>query len=82
MKNRLDRIFDPMTGRTVILANDHGYFQGLTLYETVKAAQTPKVKDRGHAWSAHLGSALKPRALVFKPSYQESRVAPEIANSQ
>jgi putative autoinducer-2 (AI-2) aldolase len=30
MKNRLSRIFDPTTGRTVMLAVDHGYFQGPT----------------------------------------------------
>ena len=30
MKNRLSRIFDPKTGRTVMLAVDHGYFQGPT----------------------------------------------------
>jgi putative autoinducer-2 (AI-2) aldolase len=30
MKNRLARIFDPRTGRTVMLAIDHGYFQGPT----------------------------------------------------
>lgn len=28
MKNRLSRIFNPKTGRTVMLAFDHGYFQG------------------------------------------------------
>ncbi len=28
MKNRLARIFNPETGRTVMLAIDHGYFQG------------------------------------------------------
>jgi 3-hydroxy-5-phosphonooxypentane-2,4-dione thiolase len=28
MKNRLARIFDPRSGRTVMLAFDHGYFQG------------------------------------------------------
>ncbi|MBZ4021487.1 3-hydroxy-5-phosphonooxypentane-2,4-dione thiolase LsrF [Rhodobacter sp. TJ_12] len=28
MKNRLARIFNPKTGRTVMLAFDHGYFQG------------------------------------------------------
>ncbi len=31
MKNRLARIFNPETGRTVMLAIDHGYFQGPTL---------------------------------------------------
>ncbi len=30
MKNRLARIFSPDTGRTVMLAIDHGYFQGPT----------------------------------------------------
>lgn len=30
MKNRLSRIFNPETGRTVMLAVDHGYFQGPT----------------------------------------------------
>jgi len=30
MKNRLSRIFNPETGRTVMLAIDHGYFQGPT----------------------------------------------------
>jgi 3-hydroxy-5-phosphonooxypentane-2,4-dione thiolase len=30
MKNRLSRVFRPDTGRTVMLAFDHGYFQGPT----------------------------------------------------
>ncbi len=30
MKNRLGRIFNPKSGRTVMLAIDHGYFQGPT----------------------------------------------------
>lgn len=30
MKNRLARIFNPSTGRTLMLAFDHGYFQGPT----------------------------------------------------
>jgi putative autoinducer-2 (AI-2) aldolase len=30
MKNRLARVFNPATGRTVMLAIDHGYFQGPT----------------------------------------------------
>jgi putative autoinducer-2 (AI-2) aldolase len=30
MKNRLARIFSPATGKTVMLAIDHGYFQGPT----------------------------------------------------
>lgn len=30
MKNRLSRVFDPRSGKTVMLAFDHGYFQGPT----------------------------------------------------
>jgi len=30
MKNRLSRIFNPLSGKTVMLAIDHGYFQGPT----------------------------------------------------
>jgi len=30
MKNRLSRVFNPASGRTVMLAIDHGYFQGPT----------------------------------------------------
>ncbi|MEP3847842.1 MAG: 3-hydroxy-5-phosphonooxypentane-2,4-dione thiolase [Paracoccaceae bacterium] len=30
LKNRISRIFNPATGRTVMLAFDHGYFQGPT----------------------------------------------------
>jgi len=30
MKNRLARIFNPEDGRTIMLAIDHGYFQGPT----------------------------------------------------
>ena len=30
MKNRLSQIFDPVSGRTVMLAFDHGYFLGPT----------------------------------------------------
>src|SRR5947209_19736445 len=30
MSNRLARVFRPQTGRTVMLAIDHGYFQGPT----------------------------------------------------
>ena len=30
MKNRMARVFNPKTGRTVMLAVDHGYFQGPT----------------------------------------------------
>ena len=30
IQNRLSRIFNPLSGKTVMLAIDHGYFQGPT----------------------------------------------------
>ena len=44
MKNRLARIFNPNTGRTVMLAVDHGYFQGPTTgLERIDIAIVPLV---------------------------------------
>lgn len=44
MKNRLARVFRPDTGRTVMLAIDHGYFQGPTTgLERVDLAVVPIV---------------------------------------
>lgn len=44
MQNRLSRIFDPTSGRTVMLAIDHGYFQGPTTgLERVDLAIVPLV---------------------------------------
>lgn len=45
MKNRLARIFNPETGRTVMLAIDHGYFQGaVTGLERVDITILPLVR--------------------------------------
>ena len=42
MKNRLARIFEPRSGKTVMLAIDHGYFQGPTTgLERVDVTVTP-----------------------------------------
>ena len=42
MKNRLSRIFRPKTGKTVMLAVDHGYFQGPTTgLKDIKKTVTP-----------------------------------------
>ena len=52
MKNRLARIFRPDTGRTVMLAIDHGYFQGPTTgLERVDLEHRPDraVRGRAHA---------------------------------
>jgi putative autoinducer-2 (AI-2) aldolase len=44
MKNRLSRIIKPKTGKTVMLAVDHGYFQGPTTgLKDFKGAITPLV---------------------------------------
>ena len=44
MKNRLARIFNPSTGKTVMLAVDHGYFQGPTTgLERIDIAIVPLV---------------------------------------
>jgi len=44
MKNRLTRIFKPRTGKTVMLAVDHGYFQGPTTgLKDLKKAVTPLI---------------------------------------
>lgn len=46
MKNRLSRIFNPKDGRTVMLAIDHGYFQGPTSgLERVDLTIMPLVPD-------------------------------------
>ncbi len=46
MQNRLARIFDPTCGRTVMLAIDHGYFQGPTTgLERVDLSILPLIDD-------------------------------------
>ena len=45
MKNRLSNIFDPVTGRTVMLAVDHGYFMGPTTgLERIDVSIVPLLK--------------------------------------
>ena len=44
MQNRLARIFNPASGRTVMLAFDHGYFQGPTTgLERIDLSITPLI---------------------------------------
>ncbi len=46
MKNRLARVFNPATGKTVMLAVDHGYFQGPTTgLERIDVSIVPLVCD-------------------------------------
>ena len=50
MKNRLARIFRPESGRTVMLAIDHGYFQGPTTgLERVDLSIVPIAPRSGRA---------------------------------
>ena len=45
IKNRLSRIFKPKTGRTAMLAIDHGYFQGPTTgLRDLKSTVTPLIQ--------------------------------------
>ena len=51
MKNRLARIFNPDSGNTVMLAVDHGYFQGPTtglerIDLNINDAQSPGTRYR------------------------------------
>jgi len=47
MKNRLARTFNPQSGRTVMLAIDHGYFQGPTSgLERIDLSILPKLANR------------------------------------
>ncbi|MEI6970064.1 MAG: 3-hydroxy-5-phosphonooxypentane-2,4-dione thiolase [bacterium] len=46
MKNRLARVFNPATGRTLMLAIDHGYFQGPTTgLERIDLGIVPLIPD-------------------------------------
>src|SRR5471030_3193104 len=46
MKNRMARVFDPTSGRTVMLAVDHGYFQGPTTgLERIDLSIVPLLPD-------------------------------------
>lgn len=46
MKNRLSHIFKPKTGKTVMLAVDHGYFQGPTTgLRNLRATVTPLIPN-------------------------------------
>jgi len=67
MENRLARIFNPTSGRTVMLAIDHGYFQGPTTgLERIDQTILPIVK---YADSLMLTRGIL-RSLI--PSYQNT----------
>ena len=61
MQNRLARIFDPASGRTVMLAIDHGYFQGPTSgLERVDVNIVPLAPVRRRADAARAASCAPP----------------------
>ena len=56
MQNRLARIFRPDTGRTVMLAFDHGYFQGPTTgLERVDVARHDRLQGENNLRCHHDG---------------------------
>lgn len=67
MKNRLARIFRPSTGRTVMLAVDHGYFQGPTTGLERLDLTIPQLVEHADALMATRG-ALR---TSVKPSMQQ-----------
>ena len=87
MKNRLARIFNPATARTVMLAVDHGYFQGPTTgLERIDISIVPLVplcrRADDHAWcAAHIHSsgdvqarsaAVERRAKRFEGAFERT----------
>ena len=64
MKNRLARIFDPASGKTVMLAFDHGYFQGPTTgLERIDVTISPLApyRRRAHVHPGRSAHAHQPR---------------------
>ena len=66
MQNRLARIFSPQSGRTVMLAIDHGYFQGPTTgLERVDLNIVPLAPVRRRADAARAASCAPPSRPTF-----------------
>src|ERR1035437_9080483 len=87
LKNRLSRIFNPETGKTVMLAVDHGYFQGPTTgLERVDVTILPLLPyaDTLMCTRGMLRSVIPPtftRGLVLRASGGPS-ILKEISNEQ
>jgi len=87
MQNRLSRIFNPKTGRTVMLAFDHGYFQGATTgLERVDVKIMPLVpfSDTLMLTRGILRSVVPPRntqAIVMRSSGGSSMLK-ELSNEE
>lgn len=86
MKNRLSRIIKPDTGRTVMLAVDHGYFQGPTSgLEVMQDTLAPLIEyadclmlTRGILRSSIPAGAQVP--IVLRASGGQSVLAPDLSN--
>ena len=87
MKNRLARIFSPQSGRTVMLAIDHGYFQGPTTgLERIDVAIPPLLpySDTLMLTRGTLRSTIPPsytKGLVLRASGGPS-ILKELSNEQ
>jgi len=87
LQNRLGRIFDPRSGRTVMLAIDHGYFQGPTTgLERVDVSINPLVPyaDALMLTRGILRSTITPaarNAIVLRASGGPS-ILKELSNEQ
>jgi len=86
MKNRLSRIVKPDTGRTVMLAVDHGYFQGPTSgLEVMEATLEPLIPYADCLMLTHgiLRTSVSPGAqvpIVLRVSGGNSVVADDLSN--
>ena len=96
MKNRLARIFAPTTGRTVMLAIDHGYFQGPTtgleridsqhraavvlLRRLVLYARHPAVRNSGRVHQAD-GTACQRRAEHPREELSDEQIAMDMEDA-
>jgi len=88
MKNRLARVFNPMSGRTVMLAIDHGYFQGPTTgLERIDLSIVPLLPScdalfctRGILRS--LIPAESPKPMVLRASGGPSILREELSDEQ
>jgi len=86
IKNRLSRIFNPETGRTVMLAVDHGYFLGPTRkLEDPRATITPLLPyaDALMLTRGVLRNSVDPEAgipVVLRVSGGASIIGPSLAN--
>jgi 3-hydroxy-5-phosphonooxypentane-2,4-dione thiolase len=88
MKNRMARVFSPLSGRTVMLAIDHGYFQGPTTgLERIDLSIVPLLSNcdalfctRGILRS--LIPADSPKPMVLRASGGPSILREELSDEQ